>query len=172
MIYLSFRLSFTVGGEGAARLWGVGAGAGDGAATVDGLMEGVKENAEGAEGVSEGGLEAKEKPEDPEPKGVDPPREKAEGAEVEHVVGTEKMNEDDDDDTGTVGTMLNGAVEEEATGAGGVEVAAAVRPRFGNVAGADGMEAAILGGWIAKEPVNRKEICFHLILSHVAQVLF
>lgn len=117
-------------------------------------MEGVKENAEGAEGVSEGGLEAKEKPEDPEPKGVGTPREKAEGAEVEHVDGTEKLKPDDDaaDDTGAVGTTLNGAAEEEAEGAGGVEAAAEVRLMFGNVVGADGMEAAILGGWAAKEP--------------------
>lgn len=169
MIYLSFRFSFTVGGEGAARLWGVGTGAG--ATTAGGLTEGVKENAEGAEGVSEGGLEAKENPEDPEPKGVDPPREKAGGAPGEHVVGTEKMKLDDDDDTGAVGTMLNGAAEEEAAGAGGVETAAEVRPRAGNVTGADVMEAAILGGWVAKEPVNRKEMCFHLISSHVEQVL-
>lgn len=162
-IYLSVRFSFTVGGEGAARLWGDGAEAV--AATADGLMEGVKEKAEGAEGVSEGGFEAKEKPEDPEPKPVDPPMEKAEAAEMEHVVGTEKLNDDDDDtDDGTgppaVGTMLNGALEEEAVGAGGVEVAADVRPRFGNVAGADVLKAAILGGCVSKEPANRKELAF------------
>lgn len=171
-IYLSFRFSFTVGGEGAARIWGVEAEAV--AATADGFMEGVKENAEGAEGVSEGGLEAKEKPEDPEPKAVDPPREKAEGAAVEHVVGTEKLNDDDDDDNTcppAVGTMLNGAVEEEAVRAGRVEAAADVRPRFGNDAAADVMEAKPLGGCVAKEPANRKEICFHLISSHVGHVL-
>lgn len=115
-------------------------------------MEGVKENAEGAEGVSEGGLEAKEKPKDPEPKGVGPPREKAEGAEgeEEHVVGTEKLKpEDDAADTGTAGTMLNGAAEEEAAGAWGVEAAAEVKLRFGKFAGADGMEAAIFGGCVA-----------------------
>lgn len=136
-------------------------------------MEGVKENAEGAEGVSEGGLEAKEKPEDPEPKAVDPPREKAKGAAVGHVVGTEKLNDDDDDNPcpPAVGTMLNGAVEEEAVGAGGVEAAADVRPRFGNDAGADVMEAKPLGGCVAKEPANRKEICFNLISSHVGHVL-
>lgn len=46
-------------------------------------MEGVlNENAEAAEGVSEGGLEAKEKLEDTELKGPDPPREKAGGRVV------------------------------------------------------------------------------------------
>lgn len=117
-------------------------------------MEGVKENAEGAEGVSEGGLEPNEKLEDVEPKDMGAPREKAEGAAVAHVVGTEKLKPDDDTaaDTGAAGTMLNGAAAEEAAGAGGVEAAAEVRLRFGNAAGADGMEAAILGGWVAKEP--------------------
>lgn len=120
-------------------------------------MEGVlKENAEGAEGVSEGGLEAKEKPEDPEPKGVVPPRENTEGAEVAQVDGTEKEKpDDDDDDTGAVGPMLNGAAEEEAAGAGGVEAAAEVR--FAYVVGADGIEAAVLGSWVATGPMNRKE---------------
>lgn len=156
MIYLSFRFSFTVGGEGAAMLWGVGTGA----TIAGGLMEGVKENAEGADGVSDGGLEAKEKPEDPDPKGVDPPRENTEGAEVAHVVGTEKLKPDDeaDDDGGAAGTMLNGAAAVEAAGGGAGEAAAGVRPRFGNVAGADGMEAAYLGGGAAKEPANRKYI--------------
>lgn len=110
MIYLSFKFSFTVGGEGAARLWGVGDGAG--ATTADGLMEGVKEKAEGADGVSEGGLEAKEKLDVPEPNGVGPPREKAEAPAVEFVVGTEKVKDDDDDDTGAEGGMLNGAADE------------------------------------------------------------
>lgn len=110
MIYLSFKFSFTVGGEGAARLWGVGDGAG--AATADGLMEGVKEKAEGADGVSEGGLEAKEKLDVPEPNGVGPPREKADAPAVEFVVGTEKVKDDDDDDTGAEGAMLNGAADE------------------------------------------------------------
>lgn len=143
---LSFRFIFTICGEAAAMLCGVDAGG----ATADGLIEGVKEKAESAEGVSEGGLEAKEKPEDPEPKGAVTPREKAEGAEVAFVVGTEKMKpDDDDDDTGAVTATLNGAAEEEAAGA---EAAAEVRPRFGNVAGADGVKAAILGGWVAKEP--------------------
>lgn len=147
---LSFRLSFTVGGEAVAMFWGVRAGA----ATADGLLEGAKENAEGAEGVSEGGLEPNEKLEDAEPKGVGAFREKADGAAVAHVVGTEKLKPDDDtaEDTGAAGTMLNGAADEEAAGAGGVEAAAEVRLRFGNAAGADGMEAAILGGWVAKEP--------------------
>lgn len=46
-------------------------------------MEGVlNENAEAAEGVSKGGLGAKEKFEDAELKGPDPPREKAGGAVV------------------------------------------------------------------------------------------
>lgn len=136
---------------------GAGVGVGAGAVTAGGLMEGVlKENAESAEGVSEGGLEAKEKTEDPEPKGVGPPREKAGVAEVAQVDGTEKVKPDADEETGAAGPMLNGAAEEEAAGAGGVDAAAEARPRFGNVAGPDGMEAATLGGWTAKEPVNRK----------------
>lgn len=132
-------------------------------------MEGVlRENAESPEGVSEGGLEAKEKLEGPEPKGADPPRvntegsegtegtEGAEGAEVaENVVGTEKVNPDDD--TGAVETKLKGAAEEEAAaGTEELEAAAEVKPRFGNDAGTDGMEVASLAGWGAKEPVNRK----------------
>lgn len=145
---LSFRLSLTVDEEAAAMLWGVGAGA----ATADGLTEGVKEN---AEGVSEGGgLEAKEKPTDPEPKGVGAAMENGGGAEEAHVVGTEKLKPDDDavDVAGAVGTMLNGAAEEAAAGARGVEAANEVKLRFGNVAGADGKVAASLGGWGAKEP--------------------
>lgn len=127
-------------------------------------MEGVlRENAESAEGVSEGGLEAKEKLEDPEPKGADPPRvnaegtDGAEGAEVaENVFGTEKVNPDDD--AGAVETKLNGATEEEeAAGTEVMEAAAEVKPRFGNDAGTDGMEVASLAGWDAKEPVNRKQ---------------
>lgn len=110
----------------------------------------MKKNAEAAEGASEGGLEAKEKPEDPEPKGV-----AAAGAEVEHVAAAEKLNvEDDDTGPPTVGTMLNGAVEEEADRPGRVEAAADVIPRFGNVAGAGVIEAAFLGGWVAKKPVD------------------
>lgn len=109
---------------------------------IEGLL---KVNAKGAEGMSGAGLEANEKLDDPEPKGVDPPREKAEGAEVEPVVGTENMKLDDEDDTGAAGTVLNGAVEEEAAVVGGVEAAAEERVRFGNAAGPDGMEAAVLG---------------------------
>lgn len=52
-----------------------------------------------------------------------------------------------------------------------MEAAAKVRPRFGNAGGADVIEAGILGGWVAKEPANRKEICFHNISSHVGLVL-
>lgn len=122
-------------------------------------MEGALiENAEGADGVSKGGLEAKEKLEGPDPKGVVPARENtegADGAEVAQVDGTEKVKLDDDDDTGAVGAMLNG--EAEAAGAGGVEAAAGARPRFANAAGAAGVEAAVLGGWVAKKPMNRNE---------------
>lgn len=118
-------------------------------------MEGVKEKAEGAEGVSEGGLDAKEKPEDAEPKGVDPPREKAGAAAL--VVGTEKLNDDEEDDDDTCptpgGTMLNGAADAEAVGAG----AAAAKPNFGNDAGAGAMEAELLVGCVAKEPANREK---------------
>lgn len=91
--------------------------------TADGLMEGVKENAEGA---SAAGLEANEKPRDPEPKGAGTPIEKGGGAVVAHVVGTEKLKPDDGamDVAGAAGTMLNGAAEKDAAGAGGVEAAA------------------------------------------------
>lgn len=166
-IYLSFRFNFTVGGEGAARIWGDGAEAV--AATAGGLMEGVKEKAEGAEGVSDGGFVAKEKLEDAEPKAVDPPREKAEVAVMEHVDGTEKLNDDDDGGPPAGGTILNGAVEEEAAGAGGMEAAADVRPRFGNVAGADVLKAGILGACAPREPANREEIFFQLTLAHIRQ---
>lgn len=117
-------------------------------------MEGVKENAEGAEGVSEGGLDAKEKPEDAEPKGVDPPREKA-GADA-LVVGTEKLNDDDDTCPPAGGTMLNGAADAEAVGAG-VAVATDVGPKFGNDTGAGVMAAELLDGCVAKEPANTEK---------------
>lgn len=148
------RFSLTVGGEALTRLWDVEAGA----ANAGGLMEGaLKENAEGAAGVSEGGLEVKEKVDDPEPKGADPPRENAEGVEVvEQVVGTEKVKLDVDDDTGAAGTMLNGALEDEGGRAGAVETAADVKPMFGNGTGAAETGAAILAGCVAKEPVRRK----------------
>lgn len=135
-------------------------------------MGGAKEKAEGAEGVSEGGL-AKEKLEGPEPKGAVVATEKAGGAEEAQVVGTEKAKLDDDaEDTGGAGAMLNGAAEGVAAGARRAGAAAGGKPRFGNVAGADGMEAdgmeaATLGGWAAKAPVKRKCICFHLIKSCV-----
>lgn len=129
-------------------------------------MEGALiENAEGAEGVSEGGL-AKEKLEAPDPKGVVVARENtegADGADVAQVDGTEKVKLDDDDDTGAVGAMLNGAAE--AAGAGRMEAAAEVRPRFANAAGADVVEAAILGGWVAKEPMNRNEMIKTIIYT-------
>lgn len=175
VVYLPLRFSFTVGGEGAAMVCGVGAGAGagaevaagagTGAATAEGLMVGANENAEEAEGVSEGGFEAKENPEGADPNAVDPPRENADGAAVAHVDGTEKEKLDEANDVGFVGPMPNGAAEKEAAGAGGVETAAGVRLRLENVAGADGMEAATLGAGVAKDPVNRKQISFLLISS-------
>lgn len=122
-------------------------------------MEGVKENAEGAEGVSEGGLDAKEKPEDAEPKGVDPPREKA-GADV-LVVGTEKLNDDNDDDDDTCppagGIMLNGAADTEAVGAGVATAAADEGPKLGNDAAAGVMEAELVDDCVAKEPASREK---------------
>lgn len=141
-------------------------------------MEGVlRENAESAEGVSEGGLEANEKLEGPEPKGADPPKENAEGAEgakvAEKVVGIEKVNPDED--AGAVGTKLNGAaVEEEAAGADMLEAGAEGNPRLGNDAGADGTEAAGLAGWVAKEPANRKKKNnnFNLTSSNVEKVIW
>lgn len=126
-------------------------------------MDGVvKENPKGAEGLSEAGLEANEKLEDPEPKGVDPPREKADGAMVDvPVTGTEKVNPTEE--TAAVEPMLKGEAEEEAAGAWRVEAAPEERSRFGNVAGMDGIGAGILGGCVAKEPVNRKYIWFQSI---------
>lgn len=63
------------------RVGGVAVGACAGAAA--GFREGeLNEKAEEADGVSEGGLEAKEKLEDAEPKGPEPPRESVGGAEV------------------------------------------------------------------------------------------
>lgn len=173
-LYLSLRFSFTVGGEGAATLCRavVGAGSGAGVATVDGLTEGVKENAEGAEGVSEGGLEPKEKPEEPEPKGAEPPREKAAGAAVEEeevAAGTEKTKEEEEEEeaaAAAVGTMLKREEEEEAAGAGGVAAAAGARLRLGKTAAADGMEAAALGGCAAKEPVKRRRNVLSLDLAY------
>lgn len=118
---------------------------GIGAAAAAGLTEGVKENAEEA---SEGALEVKERPRDPEANGASTPMEKGGGAEVAHVVGTEKLKLDDGatEDAGAAGATLNGAAKEDATGAAGVEAAAGERPMVGNVARADGNEAGILGG--------------------------
>lgn len=93
-----------------------------------GLVEGlVKENADSAEGVSETGLEVKEKLGTPELKAVDALSEKAEGADVEHVEGTENVKPEDD--RGGIGALLKGA-------AGGATVVGA----GGNAAGADGID--------------------------------
>lgn len=122
---LSLRLTLTAGVV--ATLWGVGAAG----ATVNGLVEGLaKENAERAEGVSETGLEAKEKLGTPEPLTVDALSEKAEGADVAHVEGTENVKPEDD--RGATGTLLKGAAE-GTTGAGA---------EGGNAAGADGIDGA------------------------------
>lgn len=104
-MYLSFRFSFTVGGEGAAILWRDGSEAVAAGATVDGLIVEENRNADCAEGVSEGGLVAKENPKDPEPNG-------AEAVEDERALVTEKPN-DDDGGTGplAVGTTLKGPAE-------------------------------------------------------------
>lgn len=71
------------------------------------------------------------------------------------MVGTEKVNSDEEDDTGAVGTKLNGTAEEDAAGADEAEETDA-RAMFGNAAGADPAEAAALAGWAAEEPVHRK----------------
>lgn len=137
-----------MGGQGAAILWRDGSAAAAGGTTVDGLMVEGSRNADCAEGVSEGGLEAKENPKDPEPKG-------AEAVVDESALVTEKPNDDDDDDeegTGAlavaVGTTLKGPAE-----AGRAAAATDERPRLGNAAGAT--EAALLGGCISNEPVQR-----------------
>lgn len=145
-MYLSFRFSFTVGGQVAAILWRDGSVAVAAGTTVDGLMVEGNRNADCAEGVSEGGLLAKENPKDPEPKGAE-----AEAVEDESALVTEKPNDDDDDeDTGplAVGTTLKGPAE-----AGRVAAATDERPRLGNTAGAT--EAALLGGCISNKPVQR-----------------
>lgn len=67
------------------------------------------------------------------------------------MVGTEKENPDEDDDTGAVGAKLKGAAEEDAAGAEQLEETD-VRGMFGNAAGAEATEAAGLAGWVAKEP--------------------
>lgn len=135
-----------MGGEGAAILWRDGSDAVAAGATVDGLIVEENRNADCAEGVSEGGLVAKENPKDPEPKGAE-----AEAVEDERALVTEKPN-DDDGGTGplAVGTTLKGPAE-----AGRVGAAADVRPRLGNAAGAEAIEAPLLDGGTANEPAQR-----------------
>lgn len=138
-----------VGGEGAAILWIDGSEVVAAGATVNGLIVEENRNADCAEGVSEGGLVAKENPKDPEPKGAE-----AEAVEDERALVTEKPNDDDDDDGGTgplaVGTTLKGPAE-----AGRVGAAADVRPRLGNAAGPEAIEAPLLDGATANEPAQR-----------------
>lgn len=147
-MYLSFRFSFTVGGEGAARLWRDGSEAVAAGATVGVLMLEEKRNADCAEGVSAAGLVAKENPRDPEPKGAE-----ADVVEDERALVAEKPN-DDASGGGTgplaVGTTLKGPAE-----AGRVGAAADARPRLGNAAGAEATDAPLLGGGTAREPAQR-----------------
>lgn len=72
------------------------------------------------------------------------------------MVGTEKENPDEEDDTGAVGAKLKGTAEEDAAGAEEVEETD-VRGMFGNAVGAEGTEAAGLAGWVAKEPMQIKK---------------
>lgn len=126
----------------------------------------LNENAESADGVSDGGLEANEKPEDPEPKGTDPPKAKAAtGAEVvEKVDGTEKLKPEKADVTGAVGAMLKGIMEDGAEETGGLGAAAEeARLMLGKAGGAEGTAAGILAGAVATEPLNRKKSIRHLI---------
>lgn len=149
-MYLSFRFSFMVGGEGAAILWSDGPEAVPAGTTVDGLMEEENRNADGAEEVSEGGLVANVNPEDPEPKGAE-----VEAVEEESAFVTEKTNDDDDvDGTGplAVGTTLKVPAVAER-----VEVAADAGPRLGNAAGAEAIEVALLGGCTANKPKQSKD---------------
>lgn len=127
-------------GEGAAILWSEGPEAVPAGTTVDGLMEEENRNADGAEEVSEGGLVAKVNPEDPEPV-------------EESALVTEKTNDDDVEGTGPLaaGTTLKVPAVAER-----VEAAAEARPRLGNAAGAEVIEAA-LGGCTANEPAQSKD---------------
>lgn len=150
-----------MGAKGAAaRLCGVG----DGAGAAAGLMVGAKENAEGPAGVSEGGLEANEKPDAPETNAEDPPRVKAEGVAVEHVVGTGKTDEADVVATAgaagppVVGPRLKGdenKEEEKEEEEDAVCAAAEATPRLGNEMGAEVAEDELLGGFAAREPVEQ-----------------
>lgn len=133
-----------------------------GAATTGGLLEGeLNGNVGSADGVSNEGLEANEKPEDPEPKGADPPREKAAtGAEVvEKVGGTEKVKPEEAVVTGAVGAMLKGVMEDGgAEGTGRLGIAVEAKLMLGKAAGAAGTAAGSLAGADAKEPSDRKKV--------------
>lgn len=139
--YLSLKLSLAAGTEGVVRFWGI-----EGVTLFEGVL---KENAEGAEGASDGGLAlANVKPEAPEPKGADEPKEKAGGAELPLTDGKEKVkaDDDDDDDEGAVATRLKGGAADE-------ELATEVTARFGM---ADGRGAADLEDCIARETEEDK----------------
>lgn len=139
-----------MGGEGAAILWSDGPEAVPAGTTVDGLMEEENRNADGAEEVS-GGLVAKVNPEDPEPKGAE-----VVAVEEESALVTEKTNDDDDDVEGT-GPLAVGTTLKVPGVAGRVEAAVDARPRLGNAAGAEAIEAALLGGCTANEPAQSKD---------------
>lgn len=142
-----------VGGVGAATLWRDGPEAGPAGPAVDAFMEENK-NAGGAVEVSEGGLGAKVNPEDPEPNGAEVVA--AEEEEEESALVTEKTN-DDDDDVGGAGPLAGGTTLKVPAAAERVEAAVDARPRLGNAAGAESIEAALLGGWTANEPAHSKD---------------
>lgn len=138
-----------MGGEGAAILWRGGPEAGPAGTTIDGLME-ENRNAGGAEEGSGGGLVAKVNPEGPEPNGAE-----VVAVEEESALVTEKTNDDDDvEGTGplAVGTTLKVPALAER-----VEAAVDARPRLGNAAGAESIEAALLGACTANEPAQSKD---------------
>lgn len=138
-----------VGGEGAAILWRDGPEAVPAGTAVDGFME-ENRNAGGAAEVSEGGLGAKVNPEDPEPNGTE-----VVAVEEESALVTEKTN--DDDDVGGTGPLAVGTTLKVPAVAERVEAAVDARPRLGNAAGAESIEAALLGGCTANEPAHSKD---------------
>lgn len=69
------------------------------------------------------------------------------------MVGTEKVNPDEAEETGAVGTKLKGTVEEETAGVDEVEETDA-RGMFGKATGVDEAEVSC---WVAKEPEKNKK---------------
>lgn len=138
-----------VGGEGAATLWRDGPEAAPAGTAADGFIE-ENRNAGGAAEASGGGLGAKVNSEDPEPNGAE-----AVAVEEESALVTEKTN--DDDDVGGAGPPAVETTLKVPVVAERVEAAVDARPRLGNAAGAELIEAALLGGCTANEPAHSKD---------------